>query len=52
MQKEKYVKPVMRCYEISTPRILSNSVQMNWSGNKSATSGPGEIDEYSTLDSF
>lgn len=52
MQKKNYIKPVMRCYEISKPRILQNSVNMRWSGNKSGDSKPGEIDEYSTWDSF
>lgn len=55
MDKKKYTTPCMKVVNTRTRGMLAasgNTYNMNWSGNRHGEAGPGEIDDYSTYDSF
>jgi hypothetical protein len=55
MDRKNYTKPYMKVVNIRTCGMLAASEKtynMNWSGNRHGDPAPGEIDEYSTYDSF
>jgi hypothetical protein len=56
MDKKKYATPSLKLVNIQTCGMLAtsleDSIDMDWSGDKSGTAGPDEIDDYSTFDSF
>ena len=55
MDKKKYTTPYMQVVNMQTSGMLATSgetIDMPWSGDHPGTGGPGEIDPYSTFDSF
>lgn len=55
MDKKNYTKPYMKVVNIRTCGMLAasgNTYNMKWSGDRSGSAGPGEIDDNSTYDSF
>lgn len=56
MRKKKYITPCMKVVNTQTYRMIATSqdknLNMKWSGNQQGDSGPDEIDDYSTFDSF
>lgn len=55
MDKKNYTTPYMKVVNIRTSGMLAASGDtrnMRWSGNQHGNSEPGEIDNYSTYDSF
>ena len=56
MNKKHYTAPSVMEVRIQTVRLLTSSpedkLNLNWSGDRSGTAGPEEIDDESTFDSF
>ena len=55
MKKKYYTAPIIKVFTLQTTRMLMTSgdlVSMPWSGDRSGSAGPGEIDDNSTVDSF
>ena len=56
MNKKHYIAPSVMEVRIQTVCLLTSSpedkLNLNWSGDSPGTSGPEEIDDESTFDSF
>ena len=55
MKKKYYTAPIIKVFTLQTTRMLMTSgdlVSMPWSGDRSGSAGPDEIDDNSTVDSF
>ena len=55
MDKKKYTTPSMQVVNIQACGVLTTSedtLNMPWSSDKHGDSGPDDIDDFSTFDSF
>lgn len=56
MNKKSYITPSIKEYSFDCVCLLSvspaDNMDMNWSGENPGTAGPGDLDDFSTGDSF
>lgn len=55
MKRKQYISPCIECLPLQTSMMLAASgeeIEIPWSGEHSGEAGPGEIDDYSTNDTF
>lgn len=53
MKKKRYIAPAFKVFSMpSAPLLTGSELTMPWSGNNSGSAGPGEIDDYTTIDTF
>ena len=55
MKKKNYIVPAFKVVTLQPARMLMTSgdtISMPWSGGKSGSVGPNDIDDESTFDSF